>query len=107
MPVTKMTIETRRDNAALLLREKFTPRGTRIYGDLRHMTTNGTRYYDFYVVTDDKRIQRITSLVSQATGYTYDLKRECIKTQSDIIDIVHALARKLYADSKAFDYDRL
>ena len=97
----------RRNNAIILLKEKFTPEGTRVYGDLRHMTNTGTRYYDFYVVTDDKRIQRITGMVAQATGYTYDHKRECIKTQNDIINVVHALAYALYGDARKLDYDRL
>lgn len=80
-----------------ILRERFTPIGTRVYVQLRHFTPNNTRYYDVYVVKDG-RIERITAFVAWATGYTYDRRRESIRTQNDGLSIVQSLARRLYGD---------
>ena len=78
-----------------LLRERFTPVGTRVYVQLKHFTANNTRYYDVYVVKDG-RIERITAFVAWATGYKYDLKREAIRTQNDGLSIAQDLSRRLY-----------
>ena len=89
-----------------LLRERFTPAGTRLYVHLNKYTPNATRYIDVYVVVDG-RISRITAFVAWATGYTYDLRNEAIRTQNSELDVVRDLARRLYDDDRALDGERL
>ena len=83
-----------------LLRERFTPAGTRLYVHLNKWTPNATRYMDVYVVMDG-RIERITAFVAWAAGYAYDSRNEAIRTQNSELDIVRDLSRRLYGDDHA------
>lgn len=113
---------TRRKHAAELLASNFTPEGTRIFAMCKHFTTTGTRYYDFYVVTDyssvhayldrvttlqNMRITRITNMVAAVTGARYDKRRECIRTDNDSPAIVRALGLHMFNNAEAFTHERL
>lgn len=104
-----------KETAKKILIEKFLSKGSRVYVHYNHTTPNGTHYYDVYVPMAETHyddppqlsISRITSLVANATGYKYDLKREAIRTQNDANSIVHDLGRALYDDERAFSMERM
>lgn len=118
MKKTAAEIQEYRD----LLKARYLTPGKRVYVKVNHWTPNGTRYLDVYVVqapdgTDDvysamhiergARIERITAFAAWATGYTYDSRREAIRTQNSELDIVRSLGRNLYGDELALNGERL
>ena len=112
MKTTMAALKSDREAAATALRNNYhlTP-GKAIYVNVNHVTENGTRYLDIYTVMDGgtahERITRITFTVALVTGFTYNRRREAIRTQNAALDVVAVLGRRLYGDARAFGAFRL
>ena len=97
----KRTSKANRTEALDMLRDWIKP-GEHVFSVWRGTSASGmTRWFDFYLIQNNQP-HRLTALMCTALGYTYDTKREALKTQGCGMDMafnaVYSLGMALWPD---------